>query len=195
MSKVGEWLLYKGTGNFTSPTTMLDRSGNGNDGTSANAASFTSGTRGSANALTFNGTTDKVMIGNIAQTIKSVSFWIDLDDITTRDLIDFDGGTHVISADGSGDIIATGFSSPTIYIDNSPADPAITADTWTHVMVTTETGFTASNLVIGFETTWLDGDMANLRMYDAVLTTGERNILYYADRPVQYPSTSGLVGV
>ncbi len=194
MSKVGEWTLAKGSGSFTSPKTITDTSSNSNNGTCTDNASFTSGTRGSANALVFNGISQKVTIGNTGETVKSVSIWVNLDDNTTRDIIDFDGGTHVISVDGSGDIIATGFSSPTIYINNDSADPAIAADIWTNVIVKTATGFTASNLVLGYETTYLDGDMANVRLYDDELTDGERYILYWADRPVTFPTTSGLAG-
>jgi len=192
--KVGEWLMNKGTGNYTATTTIKDRSGNGNDGTSANALVFTNGMQGSANAVTLNGSSDKITIGDIRQSVKSASFWINLDDNTTRDIIDFDGGTHVLSVDASGDIVATGFSSPTIYINNDSADPAVSTGAFTHVIVTTATGFTASSLVIGYETTWLDGDFSRLRLYSTVLTDEERYILYQGDRPIKYPSTSGLVG-
>ena len=107
-----------------------------------------------------------------------MSIWVDLDDNTTRDIIDFDGGTHVISADGSGDIVATGFVSPTIFINNSSVDPAISTGAWTNIIVTTATGFTASALIIGFETTWLDGDACKLRLYSDVKTEAERDIIY-----------------
>ena len=112
-----------------------------------------------------NGSSDKITIGNIAETIKSVSFWLNPDDNTTRDIIDFDGGTHVISMDGSGDIIATGFVSPTIYINNVTGDPAITTGEWTNVIVSTDTGILVSNLVIGFETTYYDGLISKVRLY------------------------------
>ncbi|GAI42743.1 unnamed protein product, partial [marine sediment metagenome] len=163
----------------TSGTTMSDTSDNSNDGTSANSPSFANDQQGNPNrAMTFNGTSDKVTIGDTGIDVKTVSFWINADDVTTRSIIDMDGGTRSIEIDGSSDITATGFTSPIIYINGSSGDPAVVADVWEHVVVTTATAVDASSLVIGNEASWFDGDICNVRIYDDVLTPAEALLLY-----------------
>ncbi|MCK5018678.1 MAG: hypothetical protein KAS32_16575 [Candidatus Peribacteraceae bacterium] len=61
-------------------------------------------------------------------------------------LIDLDGGTHTIEVSG-GNLVAGGFASPTYYVDGVAA--ATVATGWHHLMVTTDTGISVSDLDIG----------------------------------------------
>uniref|UniRef100_A0A6M3J419 Putative lectin/glucanase superfamily protein n=1 Tax=viral metagenome TaxID=1070528 RepID=A0A6M3J419_9ZZZZ len=107
-------------------------------------------------ALKFDGSTGYVDVGDTSQTAKTVAFWVK-GATTTEDFMDLDGGTHTIEA-AAGTITATGFDTPTIYVDGA-AGTAFTADTWHRIVITTATGFAVSNLDIGKETIFLEGKM------------------------------------
>lgn len=114
-------------------------------------------------ALFFDGLSGYVAVGNTGQTVKTVAFWVN-SITTTEDFIDFDGGIHTIEVI-AGTITATGFSSPTIYIDGEASSTGFTANNWHRIVVTTNTGFTASNLNIGKETIYLEGKMISPEIY------------------------------
>jgi hypothetical protein len=86
--------------------------------------------------------TSYVSCGNQG-TIKSISFWAKPDS-TTEDFFDFDGGTHTIEST-SGTLTATGFSSPSIFV-NGVLSSTIVASKAQHVAISTDTGFSASAL-------------------------------------------------
>jgi len=65
--------------------------------------------------ISFNGTSDFVDAGDLG-TIKSVSFWIKTSDVTSRKVINLNG-TAQVELDNSGQVVATGWSSPTYHID------------------------------------------------------------------------------
>ena len=100
-----------------------------------------------ADGQDFDGTGDYVSVGNAGSGIKTVSFWLKADDITSRKVIDIDG-TDQIEIDGSNDIVATSFPAATIYVDGSSASAAVTTS-WHHVTITDSTGVNASGLNIG----------------------------------------------
>jgi len=174
---------------------IRDFSGNGNNGTTAGSMDsndLVSGKLGSA--LDFDGTDDVVDIGSTSQTVKTVSCWIYADN-DTRDIIDFDGGTHSIEVT-SGTLTATGFGTPTIYVDGSES-ATIRTGGWHHISTTTDSGFTASNLQIGKETTFFDGKIDDFKIFDRALSAAEIETLYRTrvattatldDFPTNYPS-------
>jgi hypothetical protein len=139
---------------------VIDQSGNGNDGTLTGIA-FNERTI-IGDALVLDGSTGYIDVGNTGQTVKTVSFLVS-PDTTTEDFIDLDGGTHTIEI-AAGTLTATGFSSPTLYVDGA-ASSVLIADKWQRVVVTTATGFTASDLDIGKETIFLQGKISNVKMY------------------------------
>lgn len=150
---VGAWEMRPGAGK------IVDLTANGNDGT-ISGASHANTPMG--DALLLDGVSNYVDIGNTAQTVKTVSFWVK-PQTTTEDFIDLDGGTHTIEA-AAGTVSATGFTSPTIYI-NGAAGTTLSADVWSHVVVTTGTGFTASDLDLGKETIFLEGLLGPVAIY------------------------------
>ena len=121
------------------------------------------------NSMIFNGTNSYIDIGNTGQTVKSISFWIK-PATTTEDIIDLDGGTHTIEVSG-GTLTATGFSSPTIFVDGVEAT-ALSAGVWQHVVISTAAGFSASNMDIGrVSASYFDGQLVDVRLY-----SDERNL-------------------
>lgn len=135
----------------------VDDTESGNDGTITGASPVNTVM---GEALRGDGSAHEVDHGACG-TVNAASFWCKLES-TTEDLIDFDGGTHVIEAI-AGVITATGFSSPSIFI-NGASGTAISADEWTHVLVSTATGFTASAL----KTVLCDGLMTSPEVYSQV---------------------------
>ena len=129
-------------------------------------ATLATGPRGAANgALDFDGTDDRGEVGDTSLNIKGVSFFINLDDATSRDIMDLDGETHTITVDGSSDITATGWTSPTIYVDGEEKT-AVSANTWYHIAVTTDTAIDANDVLIGYAgSAYLDGTIADIRYY------------------------------
>lgn len=93
-------------------------------------------------AATFEGTDDKVVfVGRYS--VKSAVGWVYLATITEQ-IVDFDGGSHYIHVSG-GTVTATGWSTPTVYVDGA-ATTTIAAAGWHHIAVTTATAFAATNL-------------------------------------------------
>ncbi len=130
----------------------------------------------------FNGSDAVIDVGDINRKIMAVSFWANFDDITSRSLLDLDGGTHSVEVDGSSNITATGWSSPTIYV-NAVATPAIAATgTWYKILVTTATRFEVSDFDIGKEASYFDGKMALLVLYEYAPSAGQEKVKYEAQR-------------
>lgn len=169
---VGYWPL---NGPDISGTTAYDRSGNGNNGT-ITGATVTLGKLGQG--LSFNGSSANVAVGNTSQTINSVSFWTKPTS-TSQYLIDLDGGTHYVRIN-SGTITATGFASPTIYVDGS-ANSTISDTNWHNIIITTATAFSASNMTIGLAASnYFSGLLDDVRIYNRALSDSEISNLYKA---------------
>jgi uncharacterized protein (TIGR02145 family) len=148
-------------------STTYDRIGN-NDGTLQSNTLWVDGKFGKA--LSFDGTDDYVSVGDIGMEINAVSFWIYADN-DSKDIIDFDSGTHSIEVSG-GTVSATGFSSPTIYI-NGQEETALTTGAWHHIAVTTDTAFNSNAVDIGTETSFFDGTIDEVKLFNRALTTEE----------------------
>ena len=122
----------------------------------------------------FDGTGDFIDGYPVIMGVKAVVMRIKLNS-TTEDIIDFDGGTHSIEANG-GTLTATGLASPTFYVDGSATATIGTA--WSHVVITTATGFNATAIKIGQETDSLDGEIDYIKFYNDTLTAEEAELLY-----------------
>lgn len=103
------------------------------------------GVRGQA--LVFDGVSQATTPLNVAEDIKSFKIIVRIDN-DTKDIIDFDGGTHYLKV-ASGVISAEGFDSPTIYVNGAPGT-SITVNKWMVIEVTTATAFTVSALRLGY---------------------------------------------
>ncbi|RJP47639.1 MAG: hypothetical protein C4584_00160, partial [Armatimonadetes bacterium] len=148
---VAYWSFDSGQGQ-----TAQDLTSNNNDGTLGADSSVASDDPSwisedlcvSGKCLKFDGTDDYVNVSNTINSVQTVSFWTKPSSNTVS-LIDFDGGTHYISA-SSGTVSATGFTSPTIYV-NGVSGGTLTANSWNHIEVTTGTSFNATAITIGKE--------------------------------------------
>lgn len=129
----------------------------------------------------FNGTSSVVDIGDIDLNVQAFVGWIYPDDNTSRSIMDLDGGTHSVELDGSGDLTATSWDTPTTYV-NGVASAAVSQSVWSFVAVTTATMFKASDLDIGKEATWFDGYITLVRLYSYILTVGQLNDAYANER-------------
>lgn len=129
---------------------------------------------------TFNGATAIITVGDILNSVQSALMWIYPDDITTRSIVDFDGGTHSIEIDGASDITATGWAAPVVYVNGAVAT-AVTI-TWNFIAVTTTTAFLASALIIGEEASFFDGRIGLIELYNYVLSQDEINRIYQSER-------------
>lgn len=126
-------------------------------------------------ALEFDGNTNYIDIGDTSQNVRTVSFWMRADS-TTEKIIDLNGTANIEVS--SGTITANNFTSPTIYVDGEVSS-TITADEWHHVVVTTGTNISASDLDIGrVGGSYFDGVLDDVRTYDRALSAGEVERLY-----------------
>ena len=155
-----------------------DSSGLNNYGTLTSmntTADWVPGPRG--RALSFNGTTGFVNVGNVSTLARSVSFWIKTTNLT-QDIIDLNG-TSYISVSG-GTITATSFTSPTIYV-NGVVTSTITSGVWNHVTITTGTAINASAVNLGKRSTnFFSGALDEVRIYNRAITAAEVITLYTA---------------
>ena len=101
--------------------------------------------------------------------VKSVRVIVDLDSVTAGDILQL-SATHSIEY-GAATLTATGFSSPTIYVDGV-AGSTITTNK-AEVVVTTATAFDADDFVIGYAGAYLEGSIEVVGLYSSTLSSAE----------------------
>jgi len=111
--------------------------------------------------VTLNGTTQNITYSDPFLGIKTVKITLEAT-TTTEDIMNLDSGTHTIEV-GAGTVTATGFSSPTIYVDGVASSTLTTAKST--IVITTDTAFDATALDIGKETTYFDGVIYRVELY------------------------------
>ena len=117
--------------------------------------------------------TSYIDVGDINRYIQGVGVWLYPDSIVSKSFMDLDGGTHSLETDGSGDVTATGWATPTFYV-NGVAATRLTASAWNFVFVTTATPFLASNFDIGREAAaYWDGLIALTTLFGYVPSAGQ----------------------
>ncbi len=136
---VGYWPMDE-----TSGTTVDDVSSENHTGTAVNGATVVNGKH--SHARNFDGSDDYIEIGTGPTSVKTAQFWV-YPQTTTEYFLNFTGATDYIWAN-SGTVTATGFTSPTIYV-NGQASTTIMSNQWQHIAVTTATAENASALKIG----------------------------------------------
>ncbi len=132
----------------------------------------------SGKCLYFEGSAAKVTLAS-NMNIKTVSMWIRPNTIASIALADLGGSTR-IETDGSGNLSATGFTSPAFYINGrATISPVLTANQWQHVAVTTGTTVSGSSMVLGnYSTGYLTGFMDEVRFNAAQLTADQIKAIY-----------------
>ena len=146
------------------------------------------GNPSSNSALSFDGADDYVDIGNITGSsnivdgIKTISFWMHADDITSHTdyLIDLNGDDYITKEDA--EVTASPhISAPTYYVNAVSGEQTIAAvDTWYHVVIKTSTGIPPSDVDIGrLESTgFFDGVIDEVALWSEELTDDQIKTLY-----------------
>lgn len=172
---VGYWNFDEKTG-----TAANDKSGNGLTGTLTGGPIWEQGRYGSG--IRFDGDNDFVDVGAGPGTTRSVSFWAK-PSTTTEYILDMNGAAYVWV--NSGTLTATGFTSPTIYVDGA-ASSTVAAGVWQHITITTATPINASDLDIGrVEGSGnFDGSMDDVKIFDYALTPAQIAYEYNRGAPI-----------
>ena len=169
------WKFDDGTG-----TSAKDASSNANTGTLGGTTVPTWQTEDvciSGKCLFFDGASSKVT-GSKVSAVQSIAFWIRPNTIATQGLLNLDGGTHKISTNGSGVITATGFTSPTYYINGvATTTPTLVQNQWNYVEITTGTSFnTTSSFTVGTDgTNFIKGFFDEVKFYNYARTQAQVN--------------------
>lgn len=172
-------IVFEQERTFIEPDKLYDVSRYGHTVTDANMTY--SQLSGELYVATFNGTSSKITLGDLGRNINTCIVWIYPDDNTTRSILDLDGGTTSLELDGSGDLTATAWSTPTRYV-NAVVANAVSQSVWSMIAVTTATGIDASSVVIGNEATWYDGNVGLFRLLEYPLSASQIFKIFQAER-------------
>lgn len=124
-----------------------------------------------------------VDIGDVGN-IQTVEFWLNNSNATDGILELIDNSTYV-SISGSA-ITATGFTSPTTYVNGS-SDSASLASGWNHVVVTDTTSVAAASFLIGEANgDYMSGIIDEVRVYNRALSDAEVRFHYNKGGPVAH---------
>ncbi|HVT63113.1 MAG TPA: DUF2341 domain-containing protein, partial [Legionellaceae bacterium] len=173
----GAILTYKFDEN--TGTTANDSTANANNGTLGGTTPpswQTSDQCVSNSCLFLDGQSSIVTGSKVASGIKSVSFWIRPSNIGKQGILNLDGGTHKVSTNESGVISATGFSSPTYYINGTvTTTPTLTLGQWNYVTITTGTSFNStSSFTLGTDgVTFAGGYVDEVQFYNYTRSAGQ----------------------
>jgi len=133
----------------------------------------------------FDGVDDYVDVGNATQSVKSISFWLNADDITahTDYVIDFNGTDYITIVNGTVTVNGFGGASTTIYINNVAASAIAAINQWNHIVITSDTAFVTSDLDIGRleGSGYLNGQLAEIQLFSDELNTVRIAQLYQAE--------------
>jgi len=127
-------------------------------------------------AIEFNGETTFVDVGSVGN-IRTVSFWVKRSDTSNRDIIDL--GVPEIKIDSDA-ITASGFTSPTYYVDGALGSTI--ADTgWHYVTITDTADVSADDVDIGkASASFFYGTLDNVQLYAYARTADEIRLDYNA---------------
>jgi len=115
--------------------------------------------------FSYNGTDAVVDVGDLERNVRGICLWIYPDDNTERSILDLDAGTHSLELDASGDLTATGWTSPTRYVNALVAN-AVAQSAWSFIAVTTATAIDPSDVDLGKEASFFDGYQAKYKMFE-----------------------------
>ena len=152
--------------------TAYDRSGQGNTGTLTGGVSKVIGKMGQG--LKFDGTSGYASVANTITT-RSVSFWVK-PTTNTASMLNLTATAYITATGGT--ISATGFTSPTIYV-NGVAGGVLAAGGWNHIAVTDPANTPADAITIGKANgAYTTGSIDDVRVYNRALSPSEVKLLY-----------------
>jgi len=127
-------------------------------------------------AITFDGTSAQVTVGNTAKDIKTIVAWVNATSASEA-LIDLDGSADISIV--SNNVVATGWTTPSIYT-NDLENITIETGEWTLISVTSDTGITASAVEIGLVgASFMEGSMTQIIGFTKALTQVEINQIFW----------------
>ncbi len=174
---MGYWKLDESSGNAT------DSSGNALTLTNNGTTTFVGSKYG--NGSSHNGTTQYFSTVTAISNIQTVAFWVNPASTSDDYIHLINSSTYINSS--SGTVSATGFTSPSIYV-NGILNGTLTASVWNHVVVTTTTAVNATAFEVGRANgAYLNntGKMDEIRIYNRALSPAEVSALYsFAPGPV-----------
>lgn len=139
-------------------------------------------------ALDFDGVNDVVTVGATGVTVKTVIFYAN-PDTTTQSFMQLQSTGAVRIQIASGTLSATGFTSPTLYV-NGAAGSSVSASAWQMIAVTSATGVSASNVLFGQQnTTFYSGSLSNVKFFSTELSSAQIAELY-ANPEQRWPTGS-----
>lgn len=159
---------------------LRDSSGNARHADWRNHATTT--TQGvSGQAILFDGINDLATTTASLGSVQTVTFWVRFSTTTASQAITNLVGTTRIETNSSGDVVCTGCTGPTIYVNGSTASANIPrTGEWYHVAVTF-TALTASGFELGRAnggSIYFGGALDDVRVYSRALTATEILRLY-----------------
>lgn len=168
------WKFDEGTG-----TTANDSSGSSNTGTLGGTTVPTWISQEqclSSKCLYFDGATSKVTGSSVITGVESVAFWIKPNVIASQGILNLDGGTHKLSTNGSGVLTATGFSSPTYYLNgNAVTTLTLVQNQWNYVEITTSSPFNStSSFTLGTDgSAFINSTIDEFKIYNYVRSAAQ----------------------
>ncbi|MEI6532916.1 MAG: LamG-like jellyroll fold domain-containing protein, partial [Candidatus Roizmanbacteria bacterium] len=125
--------------------------------------------------LYLDGANGTVTMTNPLNSVKTISFWVN-PSTTTEPLIDLNGSAYIQVS--SGTISATGFTSPTIYV-NGKVSSTLLANQWQIVTVTSATAVVPSTFTVGkISTSYGQGFFDELRIFNTEYSASQIRMLY-----------------
>jgi len=170
------------SGNSLSTTLGVNSSAGSDDPT------WTTGKYGAG--LSFDGG-DYVSQGTGPTIVNSISFWT-YPTSTTNYFVDLNGSAYISAT--SGTLSATGFTTPTIYV-NGVVSSTIVVNQWQYITVTTATNLNASALNFGkISTNYLAGKLDEVKLYNYVRNSKQITEDMNAGHPVGGSPVGSQVG-
>ncbi len=168
------------TGTFKTGVILHDESGSGFDGTATNGPVL------KYPGFDFvAGSSQYIDIGTGPTVTKTISLWINQDDVAGDEFpIDLNG-TDYLSIE-SGVVTVNGLAGHSLYVNGvagTSGVTTITAGVWHHIAITDATANDSSDLDIGRVTAaYFDGLIADVLLYNRVLLRDEIASLYFMQR-------------
>lgn len=155
----------------------------------------------SGKCLYFDGSSSKVTLTGSAD-VKSIALWVKPNSVSSAALIDLGNSVRVTVS--SGTISATGFTSPTIYV-NGKVSTTLIQNEWQHVAVVSNTTVSTGTTLFGnYSSTYLQGFMDEIYFSSTAYNATQIQSLFTARGSVSGVSTkfgpdnswmsNGLVG-
>ncbi len=169
---IGYWKFDEGQGQTTYDTTQKKSNGTlgATSGSSTDDPTWVEESRCvSGKCLQFDGG-DYVNVSGTIAGVQSVGFWVK-PTTTTASMLALTTSARITAS--SGTISATGFTSPTIYV-NGAVSSTLTANSWQYIEVTTGTAITANAITIGTaNSAFTTGFIDDVKIYPYARTASE----------------------